>query len=116
VPFPPDQLAELLELSPQLREFEEGGFTYFFLPALHLPEGCEPAKVDALLCPMPRDGYSSRLYFAVQVRPAGRENHSALNWNGSVRILEKNWHAHSWRTPPDLRPIQMVAVHLKALR
>jgi hypothetical protein len=114
--FPQDQVAELLELSRGLREFEEGGFKYFFLPGLHLPEGCEPGKVDALLCPMQRDGYISRLYFAFQVRPAGKENSAALNWNGSVRILERNWHAHSWRMPTGLRLAQMVAVHLKALR
>jgi len=114
--FPQDQLDELLELSPGLREFEEGGFQYFFLPGLQLPDGCEPRQVDALLCPMQRDGYSSRLYFAVQVRPMGRANLAALNWNGSVRILERNWHAHSWRTPAGLRLAQMVAIHLKALR
>jgi hypothetical protein len=116
VQFSQDQVAELFELSSGLKEFEEGGFKYFFLPGLSLPAGCDPQQTDALLCPIPRDGYSSRLYFAAQVRPAAVENKTALNWNGSVRILEKNWHAHSWRTPPDLRLAQMVAVHLKALR
>jgi hypothetical protein len=114
--FPEDEVAELFELSPGAKQFHEGGFTYFFLPGLHLPAGCEPGQVDALLCPMQRDGYVSRLYFSAQVRPAGVENRSALNWNGSVRILERNWHAHSWRTPLGLRIAQMLAIHLKALR
>jgi len=87
-----------------------------FLPKLRLPDGCEPHEIDALLCPHPIDGYSSRLYFFARIQPAGKVNTTALNWNASVLILERTWHAHSWRTPPDLRPVQMIAIHLKALR
>ncbi len=112
-----NQFGELLEICSGATQHQEGGRSYVLLPGLRLPEGCEPFEVGALLCPEPHDGYSSRLYFAVQVRPAGKENTTALNWNAnSVRILEKNWHAHSWRTPAGLRLAQMLTIHLKALR
>jgi hypothetical protein len=115
--FPASQLDELRRLSRDMRGHEEAGFAYFFLPQLILPEGCEPASLDSLLCPMPREGYSSRLFFASQVKPAGKVTTTALNWNAtSVRILERNWHAYSWRTPLGLSLVQMVAIHLKALQ
>jgi hypothetical protein len=110
------ELSELRQISPRATEHSEGGVPYLLLPALALPPGCEPSAVDALLCPVPRDGYSSRLFFGLKVSPVGRENPSPLNWNGSVRILERNWHAHSWRTPAGLRLAQMLTLHLKALR
>lgn len=113
--FPPAQLEELRQLCGDARQHEEAGFTYFFMPQLNLPDGCEPATVDALLCPMSREGYNSRLFFASQIKPA--HTTTALNWNAnSVRILEKNWHAYSWKTPGGLSLLQMVAVHLKALQ
>jgi hypothetical protein len=112
-----DQFAELLAICSSASVHSEGGRPYILLPKLRLPEGCEPSEVDALLSPEPHDGYSSRLYFAVQIKPVGKENTTALNWNGNPgRILERNWHAHSWRTPEGLRLSQMVAIHLKALR
>lgn len=113
---PADQFRELLEIVPSASEHSEGGFLYVLLPALSLPPGCEPCQIDALLCPMPRDGYNSRLYFAERVRPASSRSGTPLNWNGSVRILERNWHTHSWRTQGNLRLAQMLTTHLAALR
>ena len=114
---PEAQVKELAVFCEGARRHEEAGFTYFFLPQLRLPEGCEPAAVDALLCPMPRDGYTSRLFFASQPKPLQKVNPTALNWNAnSVRILERNWHAHSWRTPTGLTLLQMLAIHLKSLQ
>jgi len=65
----------------------------FYLESLRLPTGCSPASCDALLCPVPKDGYPSRLYFSTQVNsPYTR------NWNVSnARIGEKNWFAFSWK-------------------
>jgi hypothetical protein len=106
------ELDELLELCPEVEASEEAGVIFYFLPQLEMPTGRSPARVDALLCPSPRDGYSSRLFFAEQVSGGIK----ALNWNGQIRVLERNWCAVSWRTPPGLRLAQMVAIHLEAFR
>lgn len=109
--FPQEQVDELSRFSPGCKEWKEGDKIYFHLPNLQLPDGCEPSHVDALLCPTLRDGYNSRLFFAVQIKTA-----KTLNWNAlGVRILEHNWSAFSWRTIEGLRLAQMVSTHLGAL-
>lgn len=110
--FTKEQIDELKRLFPDVLQGEEAGVTYFLLPQIHLPDGCTPARTDALLCPSPRDGYSSRLFFAEQIQTS-----KALNWNASgVRILERNWNAFSWKLDaPNLRLVQMLSLHLKAL-
>ena len=112
--FSTDQVAELKNLCPEVSEVKEADYTYVLLPGLNLPEGCSPARTDALLCPSPREGYVSRLFFSEKVKPgSGPEP----NWNSNgVRIAGRNWHAYSWRTSPNLRLVQMVAAHLRALR
>jgi hypothetical protein len=111
--FAQDEIDELKALCPGVSAGEEGNVTYFLLPELALPEGCSPARVDALLCPVPRDGYEFRLYFAQSV-----SSKKALNWHVSgIRILERNWHAFSWKSNrTGLRLAQMVALQLAALR
>jgi hypothetical protein len=110
--FPDEQVEELKLLCQGVEQAGEGPRTFFYLPGLTLPGGCKPSQSDALLCPTEMDGYPSRLFFAVQVQgPVSR------NWNANgVRILEKNWHAFSWKVSPNLRLAQMVAAHLKGLR
>lgn len=110
--YPEDQVAELKLLCPDVSRVEEAGCTFLLLPGLYLPEGCNPARTDALLCPTPRDGYASRLFFAERV-----QSKPERNWNATgVRIAERNWHAYSWKTNPNLRLAQMVAAHLRALQ
>jgi len=109
--LPEDQLQELRTFFPSVACAKEAGITYVFLPNATLPSGCVPASVDLLLCPAPRDGYSSRLYFAEQV--SGLKQ---LNWNGSTRVLERNWFAYSWKIEPGIRLVQMVQAHLQAFR
>lgn len=111
--FAADEIAELLQLVWRVHQAEEGGFTYFLLPELSLPDGCTPAMLDALLCPMARDGYSSRLFVAEQIAHRG----PGTNWNAlNVRILERNWFAVSWRVNGGLRLAQLVRGHLDAFR
>jgi hypothetical protein len=111
--FAPDEVAELVQLFGHVRQAEEGGFTYFLLPDVSLPAGCAPATLDVLLCPMARDGYSSRLFLSQQVAHRG----PGTNWNAvSVRILERNWFAVSWRVRAPLRLAQIVRGHLDAFR
>ena len=106
------ELDELLQLCPELQQAEEAGVMYYLLPQLAMPTGVTPARVDALLCPTPRDGYQSRLYLSDRV--AGGKQ--LLNWNAQIRVLERNWQAVSYRTPGGLRLAQMVAIHLGAFR
>lgn len=109
--FPEDQIAELRQLCPGLKRATEADCPFFFLPGLSLPDGCSPTSVDALLCPVPRDGYPFRLLFAEKIATP-----KSLNWNSNgVRILERNWHAFSWKIEGDLRLLQMVAALLRVM-
>jgi hypothetical protein len=112
--FPEDQIVELKALYPGLAAHAEGGTTYLLLPQAKLPEGCSPSQTDLLLCPTERDGYPSRLFFAQVVQCSKSPN---LNWNGNARIVERNWHAYSWRVKtPGLRLAQIVTSHMRALQ
>lgn len=104
------QIDELRSLCESVSCATEGGVTFFWLRRLLLPEGCTPSEVDVLLCPVSRDGYDSRLYFAQQVT-----SRQQRNWNAQHRVLDQNWWAFSWRTQPGLRLAQMVAIHLRGL-
>ena len=77
---------------------------------MRLPSGCSPAICDALLCPVPRDDYPSRLYLSEKVgSPYDR------NWNVSnARIGERNWFAFSWKAqlPNTATLSQILVVHL----
>jgi hypothetical protein len=110
--FDSDQIEELRGMCAALSVGEEAGLTYILMEKLRLAEGSAPETVDALLSPQPRDGYSSRLFFAERVTFA---NFPSPNWNADgVRILEKNWHAISWKiNQENLRLAQMVADHLR---
>lgn len=108
----PDQIEELKTLCSDVRTHWEAGFTYLFLPGLILPDGCTPQKVDALLCPMPKDGYPSRLYFSQSIATPFHRNWNANN----IRILENNWYAFSWQYQDQpMRLAQMVGIHLSGL-
>jgi hypothetical protein len=109
--LPDDQITELKSVFPNALAAKEGGITYVLLPGARLPPGCVPDTMDLLLCPAERDGYPSRLFFAAQVQsPTGR------NWNGNIRVLERNWRAFSWKIQTGLRLLQMLQAHIAALR
>ncbi len=105
------QLEELGQFCGAVAYAHDGGLLYLLLQQLRLLDGCEPTVVDALLCPGPRDGYSSRLFFAEKIHiPVAR------NW-GVHRILDRNWHAFSWQTQQTpKRYAQILAIHLRALQ
>ena len=111
--FPSDQIEELRVLYPGLSLVEETGIHYLFLPSVPLPNGCQPRKVDLLFCPAERDGYKSRLFFTERINCPKQ-----LNWNANgVRIIERNWHAISWRIGgTGLRLAQMISSHLSAFQ
>ncbi len=109
--FPEDQIAELRRLCPDLKRATEADCQFFYLPGLSLRNGCSPSSVDALLCPVQRDGYPFRLFFAEKITTPKQ-----LNWNpNGVRILERNWYAFSWKIAGDLRLLQMVAALLSVM-
>lgn len=95
----------------EIRLVSEGGFQYVYLPKLYLPDGCNPGVVEGLLCPSARDGYASRLYFSHQV-----SSRSQKNWNGHIRVLERNWYSFSWQIPQTSSLIEMLLMHLGGLR
>jgi hypothetical protein len=108
-----EDVAELKMLCPEAAEGMEGSTPVLVLPSLVLPAGCVPPVVDALLWLASRDGYPSRLYLSQRVVKPGAQP----NWNSDIRILERNWHAYSWNlNRTDLRPMQMIAEHLRGLQ
>lgn len=109
--FPQEQIEELKRIAPNLCLAEEGGYPYILIEQLQLPDGCQPASADVLLCPKPRDGYASRLFFQQVITEI-----PARNWNGNIRVLERNWWAMSWRVPEGLRLAEILLIHLKALK
>ncbi|HKW22799.1 MAG TPA: hypothetical protein VJO13_15540 [Ktedonobacterales bacterium] len=108
-----EQVTDLQRIYPGSKRCEEGGTTFYFIPQLPLPPGCSPTSVDALLCPTPRDSYPSRLYFAERAQTPPLP--TPLNWNGSARILERNWYAFSWVEIPALPLVDLVQAYTRAL-
>ena len=110
--FPIEQVEELKKHYKEIRQVDEGGLTYFYIPTLVLPEGCEPRTVEALFCPMTRDGYPSRLFFSAIIKsPFPR------NWNANgVRVFERQWYGFSYNYIKDMTLIQMMGAHIRGLK
>jgi hypothetical protein len=103
-------LSELQGLCPEAVEMQEGCYRYIYLPALRVRSGEQVLVLDALLCPQPKDGYASRLYLSQQISGRG------ANWKAE-RILDRTWWTWSWNgVGGDLRPVEILAEHLRALR
>lgn len=110
--LPADEVEELKRYYPDLHAVDEGGTTFVLIHNLQLPAGCQPAQVDALLCPRPRDGYPSRLYLSAKVTHAGPGTN--MHVNGAV-VANRPWWAVSWNTnAPNQRLLGMVTAHLLA--
>lgn len=110
--FDKKQIEDLKRIAPNLSKAEEGGYSFILIEGLFLPSNCNPNKVDALLCPSPKDGYQSRLFLEAKVNGCS----PSLNWNGYIRVLDRNWHAISWQTLSNLTLSQMLLTHLNAFR
>ena len=112
--LPSDQWDELRATFPGAVSAEEDGFTYILLEKLILPPSCLPTEVKALLCPLPRDGYPSRLFLSEKVNHGGQ----GQNWNAAgVVILGEKWWAVSWDTKSNNeRLVSMIGSHLQAFR
>ncbi|WP_108425040.1 hypothetical protein [Flagellimonas amoyensis] len=108
--FAQKEIDELKKVAPDLKIIQEGGYTFFYIEKLLLPDGCVPNIIEALLCPTPHSGYPCRLFFSSQISGC-----PARNWNGNLRVIGRNWFAISWKTKSGLTLLEMVSIHLKAL-
>ena len=105
-----EHLEELSGLCGEVRELTEGGRVYLFLPRLRLPAGCVPGEVQGLLCIQEHSGYATRLFLSQPVPGRG------ANWSVH-HIVARAWHSWSWNNvSAQLRPAQMLAEHVRALR
>lgn len=110
--LPEKQLEELTEVYGEVLVATDGGIDFVLINTLSLPPGCSPSTTRALLCPTPRDGYNSRLFFPEKIQES-----LSRNWNAqNIRILDSNWFAISWKTDPGLSLLQMVRCHLDGLK
>ena len=109
-----NQVKELAGLYPKSGVLEDGGVEFILISPLLLPPGCEPASVEGLLCPTPRDGYTSRLFLSSKITHRGR----GQNWNSNgVMIAGRQWWAVSWKTEQEnLTLLGMVLAHLQAFK
>jgi hypothetical protein len=105
-----DQFEELKRFYPQALRTNEAGVEFILLSELELPSGCVPAKTDVVLCASPRDGYSSRLFYPQQITGIPQKN-----WNGNLRICDRNWVAYSWKANSPMTLLEMVRYHLNTL-
>jgi len=104
-----EHLRELEVVCEGTKEMSEGGQVYIHLPALKLPDGCALKEDEALLCLSPHSGYSTRLFL---VHPSGRGDNPSTHC-----ILGRSWHTWSWNHVPNtLRPVEILAEHLRGLR
>lgn len=98
---------------PDLALGTESGTEFILIRGLALPEGCNPGKLDALLCPTPRDGYPSRLYLEQKISHPGL----GTNWNANgVQILGRSWWAVSWKVETSDSPLSILLNHLRAFK
>jgi hypothetical protein len=100
-------MQELVELCGSAREVAEG---LIYFAQLRLPSGCQPAETEALLSLVSYNGYMTRLFLAQPV--PGRRT----DWTG-IYIQGRTWYTWSWNdVSAQLRPAQVLAEHLRALR
>lgn len=107
---PGEQMAELQRFYPDAKVIPEGGIEFIYIPNLKLPSGCTPEIVEALLCPVHRDGYPTRLFYSQQIA-----NIPPKNWNGNIRICDRSWVSYSWNSRNGMELLEMVRYHLSTL-
>lgn len=105
---PAEHLQEIGDLcGSEAKELLEG---HIYIPKLRLPSGCQPQETEALLCLVGHNGYMTRLFLAQQV--ANRLG----NWV-TAYVQGRTWYTWSWNgVPAQLRPAEILAEHLRALR
>lgn len=108
-----ERLETLKSAYPGLALGKESGTEFILIPELILPEGCQPGKLAALLCPTERDSYPSRLFLSEKITHSG----PGINWTvNGVQILGRSWWAVSWRIAESEFPHEILLNHLKAFK
>jgi len=106
-----EQLEEVkAHLGPDVRELEESGYVYLYIPGLKMPPGCTPEITDALLCPQLHSGYPSRLFFKERIQTP-----KPVNWNGQVFVIGHQWYAFSYNNVANMPLLNMVMNHLRGM-
>lgn len=106
----PGQLQELQAIDPGAQIHLEAGQELIHFPALPLPAGNTPSKIEALLCPHEHSGYQTRLFLSQQI--TGRGN----NWTTHV-IGGRPWFTWSWQgVSAQQRLVQILKGHLRGLQ
>lgn len=105
-----EQMEELKRFYPNARLVTEGGIQYIYIPDLKLPSGCTPEIIEALLCPVLRDGYHTRLFYSEKITGIPQKN-----WNGNIRICDRNWLSYSWKSREGMGLLEMIRYHLSTL-
>lgn len=105
-----EQFLEVQRFYPDAIIIPEGGVNYVFIPDLELPSGCVPQKIDALLCPVLKNGYQSRLFYTQKI-----EGIASRNWNGNLRLCDRTWVSFSWKSKDGMSLLEMMRYHLYTL-
>ncbi len=89
----------------------ENGLRYIYMEKLRFHAKSESREMDALLClNYTNPSYPTKMYLSANIG-------LGLNWNETAYILARPWFSWSWaNVPPTLRPIEILANHLKALQ
>ena len=102
-----EHMAELRRTYPDAKEYTEGGLLYIHFPKFALPSG---GVVEALLLLNGANPYTTRFFLPNQVVGKGP------NWT-EHQILNKKWWTWSWKDiPGDIRYMEILSNHLRALR
>ena len=105
------QLKELRLGFPGAERMSEAGKEYVFLPCLNISCAGTMHTVEGLLSLCEASPYPTRLFLSTQITEAG------LNWNGSVRVMDRTWHTWSWKdVSSSSRLVQILAAHLRAFK
>jgi hypothetical protein len=102
-----EHLREIVDLCGEAKELSEG---FIYIPRLRLPAGCQPQETEALLCLVNHNGYLTRLFLSQPVS-------NRLGGWVAIYTQGRTWHTWSWNgVPAQLRPAEILAEHLRALR
>lgn len=111
-----DQLKSLIDIYPKANLVTENSTQFVYLPELKIAVGDSIKTLNALLCPSPHSGYSTRLFLSEQITEWPTIGSQPANWSAHT-ILSKTWHTWSWQGVSESLPlVQMLLAHLGALR
>lgn len=106
------QLIRLRGLCPGAELWTEpgkAGGPLVYLPGLKVESSGSIRTIDGLLCPYPRDGYDTRMFYSEQM-PVAR------NWAPHV-VMGRGWAAHSWSGISFNQPwLDILASHLETVK